>query len=143
VEHSDSVSHHLARQQDKDVLLIGRPDAEAVQLDVTGEEKLKVLDRQERGLFELPGNQGIQLVREILFDRFRHPSFVPDQPLQFLNTESLQKRPVDVQGRAKRLVLRASCFAERHALIAIEPLIGSRHQVQVASGGHRQFLPEF
>src|SRR4051812_49249744 len=81
VEESDAVANSLSRQQQEDVLLVDRPNAEAIQFHVISKNEFETLDRQERVSTELVGDQGIELISELFLDRFRHAGLVADKPL--------------------------------------------------------------
>src|SRR5208337_482153 len=141
-EESDSVSDPLSRQQHKNVLLVGRPDAKAIQFHVVSKQEFEVFDRQERGLLESVGDQGIQLIGELFLDRFLHASLVSDEPLQLFVSESLQEEKVDIQRWAKWPILRAACLSERHPLVPLNALVGSQDDVEVPPRGHGELLPQ-
>ena len=143
VEQRDPVSHLLTRQKYQNMLLVRRPDAEAVQLQVVGEQEFQVLECQERATRRVAQPSG-------------HPVPSPSRSLTLsgwlasfrtsrLSSSSLNRSSssrLTFSAGPSGLSRRAACLSKIHPLVSLQALVSAQDDVQVPSRRHFQLLPK-
>jgi hypothetical protein len=109
VEERDAISDFLAGKHDQDVLLVGCPDPEAIQLKVVGEQDFQVLERQEESVVQVLGHEPVKLLGQSDLDAFRSACLGLNQAFELGVANPVEQRAIDIDRVAKAFATRRAC----------------------------------
>src|SRR5688572_27435822 len=91
VEQGDAVAHLLAREKNQNVFLVGRSDAEAIQLEIVSKEKFQILECQKGRCVQLLGHKRIEFLCESGLDALGAAGLRLNKTLEFVVVDPVEQ----------------------------------------------------
>src|SRR3989338_324656 len=119
VEQRDAVAHFLARQKNQNMFLVGRSDAETIQLEIVSKEEFQILECQEGSPVQLLGHKRIEFLCESGLDALGAAGLRLNKTFEFVVVDPVEQIVIDVDRLAEALTARPAGFSEIDLLVPL------------------------